>query len=322
MSGAELGKASTPEEEKKLREEKKRRAARIGISINAQESANILSSQTATAVAIVETVATHSHAHPSDTAVDAMLIEDREIGIVAGVIISIIAAIIWLVTNQKDLEAYSKIKNELNPWWRRLKAAAMFGLLAGQLAAEFLVPEVPFLPAWMLLPVKLLVSLAFGIIFGVIALFIPHDSEMLSEGPKSIFRIGRDGWDRYAKAGMKLGQTLGAGLGIFLPIPGMATALMAIGSALGGIIGFVSFAIFVPIINKIRYWLNPAQQLAGSAEVKNNNPDTIVDIVSAMAAQHQYRTNYFTLGIYAGSAIGAIVAVCSLAIPHLRHSFL
>jgi len=122
----------------------------------------------------------------------------------------------------------------------------------------------------------------------------------------SLFFLGRDGWSKYVKAGLPLGIAIGAAIGALIgfltPIPGGMAAGMAIGGALGGVTGVLSFAVFVPLINKIRRHFNP-----------NYIPS---DAVDKNAETIPFRTNYLRVGTTFGTYLGLIIGfIIGLVLP-------
>jgi hypothetical protein len=310
------------------------RNARIALSINEQEAANIGLTQAATLLAVGGSIAAH---FPTDNSnrpdLDYLNLEAREIGLGVGLGLSVLAAIIWYVANafaKKDeseeqaLKRYQTIKIQLNPWFRRFKTGVFFGNNIGLTFAEAIIQTYFFvLPNWLKWLIRAASSAVCGIISGVLAIAFFADDDKLG----SIFRLGRDGWARYAKAGMQLGNYIGAAAGLFITVSGGLTAGVLIGAAVGGVIGFIAMAIAVPLINfiiqKIRGPQPPKTPSEGGGARKRflthiygltpSLPSKPLQKHQRQASDnapmpHLYRVNYIRTGILAGAALGTVVA--------------
>ena len=277
--------------------------AKLSLSTNAQRAINILSTQAATTFAVAGSIASNLNedSHPSS---DIIAAEDREIGSCVGLGVSIIASIVWYVTDNSTLEAYQAVKKLGNPIYRSFETAAFVGNAVGDaLSYAFF-----FLPEWMRLPLNVALSTGLGVIFGVIGAIFFRDTA--DSEPSVLFRVGKDGWTRYGKPGLQLGANFGRLVGAFLPIP----FGMAIGSALGSVIGFITFITIVPLINVIKSYFFPAPNtttlLALTPQLLDKQG---ADALTASSEDpnlrpHIYRTNYIRLGATVGVGIGAIIA--------------
>lgn len=264
-------------------------SSKIKYAANVQDVASNVCGQISTVGAMGVQLGANLPEFQQDT--DYLLLEDQEIGAGASVFIGLIASFIWFIKNRrnskKKTESYDKIRTSLNPWYRRFKTAMALGNNVGSSAVEACLLFLP-LPLWVKKPLKLALGYLVGLIFGVIGATLFKGD--LTQDSHSIFKFGRDGWSKYAKAGVLpgslIGAAIGAVIGFLLPIPGGMALGIALGTGLGGIIGFLSFTFIIPLWNKI---------------------------TGKNAAGEKYRSQYIrtgtTLGMFLGTILGFVVGL-------------
>jgi hypothetical protein len=280
------------------------RNLKITVSQGQTEAANIALTQSITLLAAGESIVSNlsSTKHESAT-LEALNTQDRIIGLGIGLILSTLFAFVWYIrrafskkneTLEETYKKYDTFKKQFNRWDRRGKAGVFFGNNLGQGIADVISQAFFFLmPNWLRMLLRTALGGLFGVICGLGAILFFHPES----GRNSIFHMGRDGWSRYAKVGMVLGNFIGAAVGVFLTVSGGLTAGMLMGMAFGGVIGFVLVAIAVPLVNFIL-----KKNKAPAPAPTPTNPSDV------KPQPHLYRTNYIRTGILAGAALGIIIA--------------
>jgi len=166
-------------------------------------------------------------------------------GMLIGLVLSIIAAIIWYVRKRTQRKtSYGQVKIKLNDWYHRFAVASLACQNIATIVFSFIPP--------LLSPLKRLLSYVVGSLVGLIVVIITShiqcDQPLLTLGKK-------EGWSNYMFTGGGIGALVGAAIGgiigLLIPLPFTMPIGIALGSAIGGLLGSVGTGIAVPVINKI-----------------------------------------------------------------------
>lgn len=332
--------------------EKKQFADAMNIASNVMDGSNFIAAQTSTVFAMSSLLLSHVNENNEALTQESadILNEGREIGLAAGLALSILAAVVWFVSQNKHVkkhhiqddspESFASIRKKLNPWYSRFRTASTLGNNFGQILAECLF-LLPIMPEAISKPIKAIFGAAVGFLFGVVAATFMNDDP----SQNTFFKWGREGWSRYTYPGLPIGGILGGGIGaaigFFTPFPGGALAGIAIGTAVGSIIGFAAFAIGVPLYHFIQSHLSSppriyqnVKKLALVLEYKlglsiikrlidkiDHAPQLKPFLTKKKADEKKeepppYRTNYIRAGTAIGTQIGTILGfVVGLFLP-------